>query len=390
MTTFFIWLFLISSGLLVYGFLIYPSILLIAGKGKRKHPAKQMDESLPSVSLVIAAYNEESVLKRKLQNALEIDYPASKLEIFLGSDGSDDATDSIAREFDDTPIQYIPYSQRRGKPSVLNDTIGRCSGELLFLCDANVMFEPGALRELVAHFSDESVGAVTGDVRLESEDADFGEGESAYYRVERAIQLGESRMGSVMGVDGGMYVVRRELFEPLPAEVLNEEFLVTMRAIRKGYRIAYEPDAIASETATPTAKQEWRRRVRISAGTIQLLAGKVWPPIGRPIEFWQFVSHKLIRWCNPYLLMTTLISSVFLARVHWFFGVVLAAQLLFYGLALLATFSLRLRATTLGGITFYFTMSHIAMAVGNSKGLLKRQSALWKQADRGVVKEPTL
>ncbi|EMI16524.1 glycosyl transferase family 2 [Rhodopirellula maiorica SM1] len=374
--------FWISAIGLLYGFIIYPGILFFVGQ--LKGGKTFVEAELPRVSLVIAAYNEESVLKKKLENALEIDYPSEKLEILLGSDGSNDLTAEIASRFFDVGVKFYDYRIRRGKPSVLNETIAKSSGEVLFLCDANVMFDPHALKRLVAHLGNPAIGAVTGDVRLESHEANFGEGESAYYKLERAIQLGESKLGSVMGVDGGMYIIRRSLFDTLPSWALNEEFIASMRVIRKGFRIAYEPDAFAIETATPTATQEWRRRVRVSAGSVQILRGGFWPPATRPIELWQFLSHKALRWANPLLLAVLFVASAVLtlSGAHPLYKMMLFMQAAFYSLATLATISLAFRNTKIGGIAFYFTMSHIAMAVGMVKGLLGRQATTWKQADR--------
>ncbi len=352
--------------------------------GQLKGSKTFVEDEYPTVSLVIAAYNEESVLKRKLENALEIDYPREKLEILLGSDGSNDSTAEIASQFVDAGVKFYDYRTRRGKPSVLNETIAKSKGEVLFLCDANVMFDPQALKRLVAHFGTPAIGAVTGDVRLESHEANFGEGESTYYKLERAIQLGESKLGSVMGVDGGMYVIRRSLFDTLPSWALNEEFIASMRVIRKGFRIAYEPEAFAIETATPTARQEWRRRVRVSAGSVQILRGGFWPPVTRPVELWQFLSHKALRWANPVLLavLFTVNAALTMLGAHPLYKMTFLSQAAFYSLAILATFSLAFRNTKIGGVAFYFTMSHVAMAVGTVKGLLGRQETTWKQADR--------
>jgi len=376
----YLYIFWTAVGLLFYGFVGYPLLMALFG-GRHPQAAEELPE-LPTVSLLIAAHNEDVVIRDKLNNALALDYPEEKLEILLGSDGSSDGTNEIAASFTSPRIQFFAFQKRRGKPSVLNDLAKQASGDVLMLCDANVMFDAQSLRLLVAHFANPKIGAVTGDVRIASCDADFGEGESLYYQVERRIQLGESYTGSVMGVDGGMYVLRRELFKPLLPQALNDDFVLSMQVIQCGCRIAYEPAAFANETSTPTARQEWRRRVRVSAGAIQLLKWCCWPPLTRPIELWQFASHKFLRWLTPFLLVCLLVSNIAVASVHWVYQVSLGLQIALYVIAAAATVSLRFRESKLGGIPFYFVMSYIAMVVGMFHGLLNRQQVKWKQADR--------
>jgi len=185
--------------------------MVLAARWVRLPESLPDNNLLPHVSLIIPAHNEELVLREKLLNALSLNYPQDRLEIIVASDGSTDATASIAREFADRGVRLLAFEERRGKALVLNDAIAASKGDVLMLCDANVFFEKDALRWLVAGLANPRVGAVTGDVRLQSEHSSFGLGESLYYKLERAMQLGESVAGSVMGVDGGMYIMRRNL-----------------------------------------------------------------------------------------------------------------------------------------------------------------------------------
>jgi biofilm PGA synthesis N-glycosyltransferase PgaC len=375
-----VFLFWTALGVFGYVHVVYPALMAMAGRVAPK--GREPDGDAISVTLVIPAYNEEAVIAAKLEDALAIDYPREKLEILVASDGSDDRTVEIVRAFEGRGIRVLAFAERRGKASVLNDAADAATGELLCLCDANVMFRPDALPRLAARLEDPRVGAASGDVRLASDESNFGEGESAYYRLERAMQLGESYVGSMMGVDGGMYLLRRELFKHLPPDTILDDFVTTMRVIQQGKRVVYEPTAVASENGTPSARQEFRRRVRVTAGAMQVLLRRQWPPLGRPVECWQFLSHKPLRWMGPVWLVVLLVSSAMLWNAGVIYRAALFAQALFYALAALASLSLRFRETRIGGITFYFVMSHVAMAVGLAKGLFHLQRVTWNRTER--------
>jgi cellulose synthase/poly-beta-1,6-N-acetylglucosamine synthase-like glycosyltransferase len=372
-----------SAAGLAYALVGYGILLRVLSRLARDpRTGRQRREDCPTVTLVIPAHNEEEVIQAKLENSLEIDYPAEKIEILVVSDGSTDHTVEIARSLEGRGVRVLAFAERRGKTALLSDAAREAAGEVLCVCDANVMFRPDALKRLVARLDDPRIGAVSGDVRLASEESDFGEGESAYYRVERRVQLAESRVGSMMGVDGGMYVVRRELFQPPQPDTIVEDFVISMRVIRQGKRVVYEPTAIATENGTATARQEFHRRVRLSAGAMQVLKRGERPPLGRPVELWQFISHKAIRWAGPAWLVLLLVSSGVLARSVSIYRTALLAQVLAYGLAAAGALSPRFRRTRIGGPAFYFVMSHIAMAVGLIKGLFNLQQVTWDRTER--------
>jgi cellulose synthase/poly-beta-1,6-N-acetylglucosamine synthase-like glycosyltransferase len=378
-----IWLmiFVASAVLILYGQVGYALVCLAARvffRGAKVEPSG----TLPSVTLIVPAHNEERVLHSKLANSLRLDYPRELLEIIVASDGSTDKTVEIAHSFQDQGVRVLDFKQQRGKTSIVNDAVAAAQGDVLCLCDANVIFHPDALRLLVARLQDGRVGAASGDVRLASEESNFGEGERLYYRIERAIQVGESLLGSMMGVDGGMYVIRRHLFQSLPPSTILDDFATTLNVINQGQRVVYEPAAIADENGTPGARQEFRRRVRLAAGAAQLLKWRRWPSLRRPIELWQFLSHKLLRWVEPLLLATLLVSNIALWNQGWFFRGALAAQVFAYAAAIVAWPSLGFRGTRLGGAAFYFLMSHVAMALGLAKGLFNLQSVTWGRTER--------
>ncbi len=245
------------------------------------------------------------------------------------------------------------------------------------------MFRPDALQRMVARLSDESVGAVSGDVRLRSEDSDFGAGEGLYYRFERALQVGESIVGSMIGVDGGMYVIRKSLFRPPQPQTILDDFVISMQVVIAGKRVVYEPLAVADENATPSSDIEYRRRIRVMAGAMQTLNWWLWPsPLRYPVAFWQWASHKLLRWLSPIWLLGVLISSSLLATQFWQYKVIAAAQMLFYGLAIAATLSTEVRKLPIAGISFYFCLSHVAMLVGIYRGIRGLQPVTWQRTQR--------
>jgi len=380
------WLSAVAIGYAQVG---YALLMFLAARVSRREEGLSSSTEQPSVSLIIPAYNEEDVIRKKIENALAIDYPRERLEIVVASDGSTDGTVELAESFADRGVRVLAYRERRGKTDLVNDAIRVSIGEVLCLCDANVMFRSDALARLVARLNSPRVGAVSGDVRLASDESTFSEGESTYYRMERTVQLGESRIGSMMGVDGGMYVLRRNLYQPVPPDTLIDDFVIAMRVIRQGRRVVYEPLAIATENGTPRATHEFRRRVRLTAGAVQALKRGDWPsPFKTPIAFCQFISHKLLRWLGPIWLVLILLSSLMLWNHGLVYQAAVIAQGAFYLLAIIATFSLTIRETRIGGIVFYFAMSHVAMAIGLVKGLFNRQRVTWNRTERTAATTP--
>ena len=371
---------------LVLGYIYagYP-LLLCLGHCLRRQTDRKQDEGptvLPRVSLVIPAFNEEEVLREKLQNAFELDYPWEKFEVLVGDDCSADKTVSIARAFENQGLRLYAFPCRRGKASVVNDLIACAEGEVIMLCDANVMFSADALLRLVQQLGRTDVGAVTGVVQIRSEDCNFGKGESFYYKWERAIQGWEGTVGSLMGVDGGMYVLRKELFWPLPSDTILDDFVISMRVIKAGKKVVFEPTARATENATPHAAAEFRRRVRVSSGAVQSVFRGDFPSPLQVVEFWQYFSHKLLRWLMPLWVLVLFTTNVFLWNEGNLYRFTLISQLFAYSVAAIGTVSVQARGTTLCGIAFYTAMSFVAMAVGTARGLFWRQTGIWSKTER--------
>jgi cellulose synthase/poly-beta-1,6-N-acetylglucosamine synthase-like glycosyltransferase len=381
-----LWIMLsIALILVVYVYAGYPFLLGLFRLlfGQRFH---QTADAQPRVTLIIPAHNEAKVIREKLENSLRICYPFDQLEIIVASDGSEDGTNDIVLEYQSRGVKLLPFFPRGGKISVLNRAIPAASGEIVVLCDANVMFLPDALTRLVRHFADPRIGAVTGDVRIRSEDATFGESEGLYYKYERFIQLRESELGSTVTVDGGMYAIRKELFRPLPGDTILDDLIIGMNVALAGTRVLYDPSAVATENATENIRQEFRRKIRIVAGAFrELLRGHGVPSPLQPQLFWSYVSHKVLRWFVPWLLLVILSANVMLtcrATPSTPAIILLLAQLTFYGCALIGCLRPNARWPAVVGVPFYFCMVNTAAWLGSLRGITGVERVTWKKAER--------
>ncbi|MCS7466754.1 glycosyltransferase family 2 protein [Stieleria sp. ICT_E10.1] len=364
--------------LLTHTYALYPLLSVLIRRGCVTEPMNDM----PSVSILVPAHNEADVIDTKIDNFHALDYPAEKLELVIFDDGSTDNTSDVANSRSSERIHVYAESPRMGKAAAVNRLVDNASHPLLLFTDANVSLHRDAVMQMVHHFADNDVGAVTGEVRLIGSDREFQSGESLYYQLERRIQRAESRVGSVMGVDGGMYVIRRSLFKTLPIDTILDDFLISMNVIRSGHRVVYESLARASETGTLSARQEFNRRTRIAAGAIQLIRRGNVPRWNEPCIWLQFISHKLLRWFSPILLVACLVSSVTLASQGGIITIAMWIQVAFYLAILLTLLIPLLRRTSLGSILFYFGMSQIAIAIGILRGLLNRQPPQWEKVQR--------
>jgi len=373
----------------VYSNFLYPFVFACFGflDGRSTSSSDGSEQGLQPITLLVPAYNESAVILAKLKNIDSLEYPTGMLRVIVASDGSDDGTQELVRSYQSTrPIELLDFQERRGKASIVNDALSQCTDPWVCLCDANVMFRSDALVRMAASLQLPRVGAVTGDVRLASDESDFGRGESLYYGVERAIQKGESFIGSVMGVDGGMYLMRRELFKPVAKDTILDDFTISMTVIRQGYCIRYEPTAIANENGTPSSEIEFGRRKRVARGAIQSISRGIFPSLfNQPIEFAQWFSHKLLRWLNPLVLMSVFILSILLAFSSTWFQVLLGLEILAIGGAILAWLIPKLRDWPILGLIYYFTLSHWAMLIGLFQGLSGKYSAVWNRTERKPI-----
>ena len=370
--------------LLGYTHVGYPALLWLRA---RRHPrAVRALPIEPTVSILVVAHDEAARIADRLENLLALDYPRDRVEILIASDGSTDETVARAQRYRGDGVVVAPFRQRRGKAAVLNEMIPRARGEIVVLADARQRFEPGALRALVAPFADATVGAVGGELMLQAARArgsgsGIGAGVGFYWKYEKFIRRGESRVDSSVGVTGAIYAIRRALFERIPADTLLDDVLIPMQVARRGYRVLFEPKARAFDQASASAEAEFGRKVRTLAGNFQLFARHPWlldPRANR--LWWQTVSHKACRLLVPPCLAAVLGASLALAREP-LYQLALAAQLVLYASAL-AGHVLRHtgRNARLLNVAHAFCLLNWAVVVGFWRFVRGRQQVTWAKA----------
>jgi poly-beta-1,6-N-acetyl-D-glucosamine synthase len=362
----------------LYPYIIYPAVLSVLVRLRRRPaPNPQSPAPSPTVALVICALNEEQVIAEKLAKCEALDYPRDRLRIVVVSDGSTDRTAEVARQFAGNGVEVIEQPARRGKIANLNEVLPRCAEEILVLSDANVMYRPDALRKLIARFQDPEVGCVSGKVILTDSAAALDKPTESYYSLEWFLQAGASALYSMVGADGAMYALRRELFRSCPPDTLIEDLVIPMAVIRQRKRVVHEPGAVGWERGASSLREEFRRKVRIAAGAAQgLLRGNTWPSLSAPLSFWfVFVSHKLLRWLSPVVGAVIVVCCV-IANAR----VILAG---FGAACTLAAFELVWRSRSrLLSVPFYFLFGQLAVGWGLLRGIMGRQSVLWAKENR--------
>jgi cellulose synthase/poly-beta-1,6-N-acetylglucosamine synthase-like glycosyltransferase len=336
----------------------------------------KMSAVTPSVSLLVAAYNEADVIVAKIQNGLALDYPPDRYEIVIASDGSKDQTVELAKPFEDgRRVRIFAYPNNRGKLSVLNDTVSRLTGDIVAFSDASSMLAPEALRMLVRSFADPAVGGVSGVYKVRKQDqAHQGASEDFYWKYETFLKLQEARLGSILGGHGSLYAIRRDLYPFPTSDTINDDYVIPLRIVQKGYRMAYEPESIAYEEAHEMGG--FSRRVRIMTGNVKQLSemrALVWPP--RWLELFFFLSHKAGRLFVPACMIGMLVTNALLLNRPFYLALAVG-QVLFYLLAIAGTFwKLHPKALRL---PYYLSMINTATFFGVLFALGGRR-VVWKR-----------
>lgn len=340
------WVVVGSLGLVVYSYVLYPLVLsgvaMVAQflrdaryvLGKQDRRLFDRARVLPAVAVIISAYNEQTHLRQRIDNLLALNYPHDLLRCYIGSDGSSDATASILRACDDPRIHACVYDVNRGKASVLNDLVEQARAPILVFSDANTFFHPDAIMALVKHFDQAEVGGVSGELRLKGSGGDNQD--SLYWRLEQFLKFFEGRIQGLLGANGAIYAIRRRLWQPLRPDTICDDFCIAMNVSASGHRLVYEPAAWAEEDTPAAITEEYNRRLRIGIGNFQALV--------RHPEYltrtslgtsFAYLSHKVLRWTAPHLLLLGLAASFILATQSsaWVGWTLL--QLLAYGSAAL-------------------------------------------------------
>ena len=382
-------LFFTSVLLILYTYLVYPALLFLL-KRFTSPTKKEFSPFLPNVSLIICAYNEEAVIEKKIINSLGLDYPPGQLEVIIASDGCSDRTLEIVRKYTDQGVTLFDYPQRQGKVNVLNATVPKANNEIIILSDANTYFNSDAVKNLVQHFADPQIGCVCGALRFVSaEGSHTGDLEGFYWKFETFLKKIEGGHGSLLGANGGIYALRKELFYSCPPDTIVEDFVIPMKILEKGYKVFYDPHAVALEETTKHIIQEKQRRIRIGAGDFQalfMLKSMLNPAKGFPaFAFW---SHKVIRWLVPFLMITAFGTNLFLVgTVHApslpYFYIFFIGQCFFYVLAIagqiLSWSGIKIKVLNL---CYYFVSMNLALLLGFFRFLAGKQRVTWERTER--------
>jgi len=364
--------------IIVYTYLGYPVLLLVVAKF-RSYEVKKSD-ILPKVSLIIAAFNEEKAIEKKIMNSLALDYPKDKLEIIVASDGSIDNTNNKVLEFKNEQVKLLKFEKRKGKTHVQNESVKLASGEIVFFSDATTLYDPSIIKEMVSNFYDDNVGLVGGElVYVNKYNMSMGEGNGMYWKYERFIKIMESRITSLIGVSGCCYAVRKESYEPIDDDLISD-FVIAQLIYKKGKRAVYEQKAFSYEETNETMKDEFMMRERVSVRSLyglfrmrELLNIKKYGFFAL-----QLLSHKVLRYIIPVFIILLFIVSLLLAYLSEsnFYKLFFLLQVTFFISAIMG-FLLN-KSKTIFNLPFYFCLTNFALLMGLFKFINGERMKLWK------------
>ncbi len=376
-------LFWASAALVGYIYLLYPALLWLLTFWRRR-PCYAEPREWPPVSLIITAYNEAAVIREKLENSLALDYPQGKLQIIVVSDGSQDGTDPLVARYADQGVLLRRMEPRSGKTAAQNAGVRLATGQVLVFTDANSIYAEAALKELVRPLADPAVGCVCGELQYTNPGGEgAGKGEGFYWRYEQFLKNRESLLCSLVGANGSIYALRRELFDELAPEIISD-FVMPLRVWRKGFRVVYAPRALAVERSAKSFGEEFRRRTRIIARSLHGLRTEagVLNPFAHPGFAFQVASHKLLRWLVPLFLVLAFASSLALADQEPY-RTLFRLQAGFYLLALAGNlWPARLGRVGLFYIPAHFCAINLGALVGLGKFLAGNRYIVWQPVSR--------
>ena len=385
-----------SAFLLVfYAYVGYGIVLYALLRVRRVFFPSKMYPSLvelPEVTFVVCAYNEADWIEQKIANSLALDYPRERIRFCFVTDGSDDATPDLVRNYPypaGVRWELLHQPERRGKIAAFQRAMEHISSPIVISTDANTLVNTAGVRNLVRHFADPQVGAVAGEKRIflsERDDASSA-GEGIYWRYESALKRWDAELWTVVGAAGELFAFRREAYEHVPTDTVVEDFYLTMRIAQKGWRVQYAPDAYAVETSSASVQEELKRKIRISAGGLQAVwrLGALLNPFRYGVLTFQYVSHRVLRWTlAPLLLPVLLALNIALAwQGSTFYQGILVTQLAFYAAAwagyLLERRKMKVKVFF---VPYYFCVMNYAQYAGFRRFVRGKQSVMWEKAKR--------
>lgn len=377
-------IFWISFFALSYTYIGYPVYVFVRSR-IAKNPVAKDTGYKPVVSVIMSAYNERPYVERKIKNLLSSGYPKEGLEILVGSDGSTDGTDLILGGIRDDNVKTFIYKERRGKPGVLNDLVSRAKGEILIFCDVRQLFEKDAISQLAANFADSKIGCVSGELVFEKPAAenDVAACVNAYWDYEKFVRECESMIHSMVGATGAIYAIRRELFRPLPADIILDDVYTPLAIARRGYRAVWDGEAKAYDRPALTAAEEYRRKVRTLTGNYQIfrLFSDLLVPFRNPVSP-GLISHKLLRVLAPFFMITFLLSNIFIAK-EGYYAFFLISQIIFYIFAMLGGMSQqegrKRPLVKMSSVAYMFCVMNFAALAGLYRFIFGKQKIAWEK-----------
>ncbi|MBN2183825.1 MAG: glycosyltransferase family 2 protein [Candidatus Krumholzibacteriota bacterium] len=372
-----IYLFWISAAFVIYTYLVYPIIIISLARIKNKPVlTDDNDMGLPSITMIIVAYNEENKIASKLENCKTLDYPQDLFEICVVSDGSTDGTNDILGK--DNDIYFIEDAENWGKPHQINKAVEKTVSDIIVFSDVRQTYKEDSLIKLVRNFNDPKVGCVSGELVLSSGKNDSGTNIGLYWKYEKMLRVAESRVDSTLGATGAIYAVRRRLISPIPDDTILDDVAIPAQALKQGYRVIFEPAAIAYDDASSRIGIEFRRKVRTLTGNFQLFANNPW--LFNPLKnriFFQSISHKWFRLLSPYALIVSVTASGSVSQT--IYTVLFWIQIAIYFSGSIALMSGRLKKIRLLNFVSLFLSLNTAAVVGLYRYLFFKPDARWKK-----------
>jgi len=386
----------LSALLIFYTYIGYGILLYVLLALKKKSFSKEdslfhvKSTFIPPVTIIVAAYNEADFIQEKINNTLALNYPKGKIDYLFVTDGSDDDTPSIVNNF--PQIHHLHQPVRKGKIAAIKRAMREVNSSVVIYTDANTYLNTEAINNIVRHYQNPLIGGVAGEKRITSKlkDNASGAGEGIYWKYESKLKEMDAKLYSVVGAAGEIFSIRAELYEDVPEDIVIEDFYMTLRIAEKGYRIAYEPNAYASEGASASVKEELKRKIRIAAGGIQAIVRLkgLLNVFKHGVLSFQYISHRVLRWTiTPIALLLLLVSNIYLYFIGgWFYQLTLIAQVLMYLFALIG-FALENKAirVKMFFVPYYFFIMNYAVYRGLFRYLGKKQSVVWERAERAKL-----
>lgn len=380
-------LFWFSIGILIYHYALYPKLLSLLARNKQQNTVLFEADELPLISILLAVYNEEQVMVQKIKSTFETGYPLDKIQFLIGSDASTDRTEEIIKGFQNQfpQIELITFGGRSGKPQIINELQKHAKGTVLVMTDANVFFEQTTLLELVKHYKNPSIGLVGGNIlNLQTKTDGISRQEKKYLNRENQLKYHQGVLsGQMMGAFGGLYSIRKSLYQDVPKGFIVDDFYITLQVLSSTHQAINELDAIAYEDVSNIPSEEFRRKIRIGTGNFQNLFAFKSLLFHRGSLSFHFLSHKVFRWKGPFLLLTALCSAVWLGQ---FEQIYLLASLGIVGLittplldGLLKKLNIHLKLLRYFS---HFVMMNLALLIGFFKFVLGQSSATWTPTKR--------